>query len=1800
MKLLKESYKEYIYSLIDKNSKKTDKTLQLKIPSYVFNYKTINNLFTEVKNKYLFDSKIDLKIKISNELVKSWEDKNFNVDFVNKNNWNLGSGSFTYYRNQLATINDLKQHVLILIGADLVYDSGSLEHLINLDYNNIFVNYMKESFLTWINKFINSLDLDNGMFSNNDKDNIEKVFFAIYKNYDIKTLTDYLDIIIEKRENINFELPIYKILLKNLYLISSYSCDIPIDKDFENKFKNTIKLGEKLFFEEISQEPIITKNYIKKIDSFLNPQNKEEEDALLNLEENADSYYPSFDNSADFLNSLKCLVNCDCPENIKAKLRKCDLFYINKNIFKLRIKKPKREVSLNKEKQVEGAPFEMVLGALWDMLSYVFFEKNLSKEEIRSIEISGLSLKHNISTVQINLNSCSTDNNKYVFDKVFRPVLGGLDEYCYNLIGDMFDTWHNDDIKFFTVDLSSHESYSSYVSSPTAIPLIKFKVTVNNFSRIYRWHLKPNNDISLSYQLASEINKSIIKSYATNDFIPTFALKNYDSCFFMQNDEDFKDELDSALKSNLKDLVINLVDSEDYEDSELFQIENLSMAFKSFIKLFVEKGVYSALNSSCNRKYVTEYNNLLKELNNDNDVREIEAEMFLKAFWIINGDEFIKTGNSSNGILTIIHPAMIEEVNAKNNYIKSYFEELLENDLIYNTKIKYKYSSNKWDYCKELSLIQSPIPGFLNKNKNETSTEIKGSGLFYRIGSIRLNNIDAVLTTKFARSQDDMITEERLTNKTQESKLICQQLKNFVSIHEYAQDGISISVIIDNPIQPVLAGIISFIEGFFKGKKDISIYKENPYQISLNVISTENNEFSIYAWLDVILKYWNSKALVGTKTSIPFINSNITVSHNIINKSNGIDDFNKELNKKLDSDFTIIYSNPDSSSVRYKELEIDNKDRVRLAFPVLQKILPKLKSKKNERYKMFLNRQFEASTEYIKLIHTVTKSYLDKSNNHEIYLLKTLQYTNFSETLKVCHNNSEMVLCVGEDIDKELIKMNQDHSTILIGFGSGIGSRAELNYTLSTQVKNIDIVVNTLSSSIMQLYPNIIKQKAILIAENILKQKKKITDLSIFRALSNSDTHKHDFFAYMFTRRILNLSDRDDIVCDTLISIDSYMHWYKFEENKEHTDLIWLVVSKGTDTNNRAIYNVKMHLIECKLGLNATKNFAAKAYEQLISTEKVLSEHFHNCSRMESDSKYWWMQLYRIIVANMKLTKRIECPLELQRLSEGDFEINFEKSIFVFERIPSEDGIKLFNYQKNSDGPIIPIYEFSPEFVEEISLQDEIDIPLFDDLNVNSKEEDNKNILHDLSIYQDIISPIDFKAEFVQFDNDVENSDEKINEISFPASESKNSEIEIKNENNISLVEENNDNSIVDTTVVDLAAESVQEYQIEEDPYDNLNDLRIWLGTDINGNKKYWNFGMNYQMTNRHLFGFGATGSGKTYALLGIVSELAKHRQGSLIFDYNNGMRPNEIPKEIKKYIKPQILLQKNKLSINPFIKHGSLFDPNDPNSYMEDTTYQLASRVADIIVTQFSSMGENQKPALIELIENGINSYGDRYSLTQLGCDLENADIKRYEKLKEKLMPLIRNDPFSNSENLMNWNEVFEGNEKNQFINIYQLARLDKSIQKLIIEFCLNDLWYYANNNNFTSHQPKVLFLDEIQNLDLKDNSTLNKYLVEGRKFGLNLILATQSIAKLGGIRSGTFSSLMGSAVKLYFQPADSEAEAVSKILSINDPNKRSFKDWARELSKLKRGECFLISDSEKQLGPIKIRIPSMEERGL
>ncbi|MBQ8799675.1 MAG: ATP-binding protein [Lachnospiraceae bacterium] len=209
-------------------------------------------------------------------------------------------------------------------------------------------------------------------------------------------------------------------------------------------------------------------------------------------------------------------------------------------------------------------------------------------------------------------------------------------------------------------------------------------------------------------------------------------------------------------------------------------------------------------------------------------------------------------------------------------------------------------------------------------------------------------------------------------------------------------------------------------------------------------------------------------------------------------------------------------------------------------------------------------------------------------------------------------------------------------------------------------------------------------------------------------------------------------------------------------------------------------------------------------------------------------------------------------------------------------------------------------------------------------------------------------------------------------------------------------------------------------------------------------------------------------------------------------------------------------------------------------------------------------SLGVRQQAALRTVIGEAIQIQ------KRLGCDETEAlimafesderDIKRQE-VYQKLWTVLHSRVFRNGTK-----KILGG-----MVNIIDLKGLEPRAAELVSEIVVGYLWRMVFNIGIPKEWGRVtIVIDEFQHFKLGNASTIRTILREGRRFGLGVILSTQT---LNIFPKDVVVMLMQSATHLIFKPTDAEIQEVAKSI---DPKRVSY--WRKVLEGLKIGECIAI----------------------
>ncbi|MFI4963364.1 MAG: ATP-binding protein, partial [Legionellales bacterium] len=266
----------------------------------------------------------------------------------------------------------------------------------------------------------------------------------------------------------------------------------------------------------------------------------------------------------------------------------------------------------------------------------------------------------------------------------------------------------------------------------------------------------------------------------------------------------------------------------------------------------------------------------------------------------------------------------------------------------------------------------------------------------------------------------------------------------------------------------------------------------------------------------------------------------------------------------------------------------------------------------------------------------------------------------------------------------------------------------------------------------------------------------------------------------------------------------------------------------------------------------------------------------------------------------------------------------------------------------------------------------------------------------------------------------------------------------------------------------------------------------------------------------------------------------------------------------------------------------------------LQENANSIAKRIAGIFNTVYQ-IGDQQFSVLHRAIMEGVETHQSNMNFDVLLEILDSyTEDKKFKSpaqtLHSKIRPFVLDNPFAYGKDGFDWDSLFSDSTK--WCNVFQLAGLDMHSSRLVTEFVLWDLYGYLQSKGKKT-DPKVIVLDEVQNLDHQEGSPLSKYLREGRKFGVSLVLATQTMSNM---KKDERDRMFNAGHKLFFKPADTELKAFAEIAAISTRQKPE--DWVSKLAILKKGECYSIGPSlnlttgKTVMQAYRIKIKSLEER--
>ena len=695
-----------------------------------------------------------------------------------------------------------------------------------------------------------------------------------------------------------------------------------------------------------------------------------------------------------------------------------------------------------------------------------------------------------------------------------------------------------------------------------------------------------------------------------------------------------------------------------------------------------------------------------------------------------------------------------------------------------------------------------------------------------------------------------------------------------------------------------------------------------------------------------------------------------------------------------------------------------------------------------------------------------------------------------------------------------------------------------------------------------------------LVAHNNHNEREKISILSAIKYVLSILNHDDIIWVPISLEEILRVS--------RAVKLYGTSDIFSIKELKEggiYSDDLMFIGINIKDINNLKMY---YYPVEVKIGYK-DGDFKVKGKKQIEKTYKLFKSQlakFNEDNEILFKNKFFrnfFSRLFisnaeKMIINNLWEEKQIERINDIKKyLLDDEYEISYK-----LESVIGKGALISFKQDNSYRSMILEDDILSIELTEDDAYKSigKYIQEVYDEIN----DENSEIRKEDLLVTKDLDSLVEIN-NILEFEDNV--SDEYVvDEISDIATSAI--------EEDLKDIKKGKDDNLIQDDI----NEPENTIHFEENyENDRSKDCRVLIGEAEGSTKKiYWEYD-NKNLDNRHMLITGKSGNGKTYFIQCALLECMKHNIPSVIIDYTDGFKMSQLENIFKDFMGDgikQFVVFQDKFPLNPF-KHGK--KELDEGIYVDEDDIDVAQRFASVIGAVYTDLGNQQLNAIYEAVISGLKKYGDKLTLKLFREELIDIGTSYAKTATSKLAILIDKSPFQ-EEGDFDWSQLDAG----KILLIIQLTGFSSDIKKIITEIILWDLWNYKAQFG-KKENPFNIVLDEVQNLNFKDNSPCKKILTEGRKFGWSAWFATQFLE--GQFDKSIINSLQNSGQKIYFAQVESEASNVANILAKNNDKKQ----WTQKLLGLEKGTCISygpIVDKNGKWTTIseKVKITSLEKR--
>ena len=1760
-----------IASLILNNAPSADGEMMIRVDGFedIKIYETLARTIS----KGLEGRNLTSRIKLAKNKWKYFQDNSEESSYLQsmvQNNWVVENKSITDYRN----MHD--KNVLVLMGTEDEEDKGGFKNFYTIT-PDILVSELAGDFYSL---FMDSID-----FSEDDKAVVNKLYKDLFEYIaiDLCKLSDLIDSWEGKITTVNDFIELFYDSLPE-WGMPYKRMDLPTAKQV--KVKSNILKTEYNF---------ISRQLFKKLSK---PQYNKYKEQLEKYENENHEYYSGWNGwSKQAIKGYKAFSDIVMGyirgENVaeyREKLINTD-FSIVEAVLEIKIIKEKKQKYTIPV--VYGDPLEAFTNALLQMLCWVKESKcdvatldfSIKQAEVVSMysEIDGEEEKQQLQNTWVTI--CRHTNG--VFEYMNKNMWLINDEEI-NIVHSPQDVFSP---KCAMVNIET--GLVKAASTNKTISKVDFTVKCRDYEgnivkdgkkgmmQEFQWKFSGTD--AWLHNFADICNLEIC-NYKDENYIPITTIKKITPLLFAKSEEEFfdlYDESDIRFDFNLTKYVDDNTSGESKIYSAKFDI--LGKKFANFIYSVANEGFYKCITKEQSELFalVTAYTKLGNELSRiclpENKKWILDA--FVHAFNIEETTEVIANDTKARCcIVPTWHPAALEKLNDQKIFFLGGCSEWWNslNDVPKGFK---KQIDETIENLLQMSMIQSSLDIFPSYGQQYFGA-VNSFGAFsiYRRSDIENTTKLKDLIHKDAIYDDDFDCKEN-AKMNDNAKMIYGVLADYNKAFPNAYRNLNVVFIDPTELQPIIASLYRYIEvAKKKHPKDL-------INICIKIlVKPENKGGRNY------LAYWMDECFSQDA------NVNIRV---YLNEWKSKTDIDKLLNGNNDIVFVMDLLKVNNLHF-VKERKNIQLGYSQCRYPIVFKPSPVSDTSSNVKRRIELSQpQFSGS-----YAHTQVARY---RNNTE-----TIPDSNFIAVREVCidngaqslvyalHEKAYWVVCVDSGMDGALLRSNSQHDEYsIIGFSTGKGSYGQYNLTITARKTILETIQKKLETRLYQLF-QWEKTKIDKAATLCLKEAGGLDGISLLSAVNPKDQNIREFMAYVLTS-FREKETGSKAALKIVIHLDSYKHWFSGEIEKDDDDSMsrpdFLILEANLSDDEKL--QLKSTVTECKMASIAFANqHKANALGQVKHGINRLSTIF-NPNSNSIKRRYWYAQLYRAlafaqVTFSDNTAEFAEFSAKLRAVLDGNFEIEWYGKVLGYW-LDMDGSNEVMN---DTDESCIKIYDIPQRKIQQLLLGESIADTKYVDVNVGLLIDDvdveqriverEKEISEELKSIQknkkkisqiteiEPVKIVENPKVIVEYQDTLENIEAEKTVEQISKEEITVNSMESQSAKNVEIVSE------VEEAKEESQNETLENNFVNESNAVELENTRVIIGIDKVKDKVCWEFG-HKQLANRHLLITGTSGQGKTYSIQTMLYELSKSNVSSVIFDYTEGFRLDQLEPEfigrMENHINQRVVKFEN-VPINPFKRQYIEFAGM---KYPEKDS-DVAARFANIM-THVYNLGDQQSAAIFDAVRVGLSKYKDKMNMQHFQEELENEKQvnKSAQSVISKMQPFFYSIEFEEDSNF-DWKDVIYPEDSTA--TIFQLTAIDRDMQVIITELMLWDLWYYTTKNG-SKDKPFVVVLDEAQNLSHKEKSPSCKILTEGRKFGWSAWYATQSLKVLD---DEEVTRLMQAAFKLYFKPTDDEIVKMAKQLDPTNGN-----TWLTSIKGLKKGQCIVVGERVRQDGKFGLSKPTI-----